>query len=259
MLSVRNLCRFSPILRSLKFNNILQQSKIIGIKETGLQIPCSSVIVISARNYAKSKDKKKEKGKPSKVEVNEEQLSSVVNLEKLKGQMDKSLETLKEEFVKNLSLRSSTGAIETLKVYVDGKEYELQEIAQIVRKNPKTIVINLLGFPQFIPQVLQALNKSGMNLNPQQDGTTVFVPVPKITKEHRENLAKNAKALFIKCRDGIKDAQNVHIKKVKNNKEISSDLNHQVQNQITAIANEYIAEADKLFHTKQGELLSTNE
>lgn len=173
--------------------------------------------------------------------------------------MDKTMLTLKDEFVKNLSLRSSTGAIETLKVSADGKDYELQELGQIIRKNPKTIVINLLGFPQLIPQVLQSLSKSGMNLNPQQDGTTLFIPVPKITKEHRENLAKSAKSLFIKCRDGIKDVQNQHVKKLKNNKEISIDLSHQVQNQIVALADEYISEADKLLQTKQNELLAQKD
>lgn len=61
----------------------------------------------------------------------------------------------------------------------DGKEHTLQELAQIVRKSPKTIVINMTVFPQAIPAVLKAIEKSGMNLNPQQDGTTLFVPIPR--------------------------------------------------------------------------------
>lgn len=256
MFSVRNLARLAPALRCIRSESVVLQSVTQGIVRKQLETP----FLQQNRNYAKGKDKGKDKSKKSaKVEINEEQLAAVVNLEKLKTQLDKSLTTLKEEFVKNLSLRSTTGAIETLKVNADGKEYLLQEIGQVIRKNPKTIVINLLGFPQLIPQVLVALNKSGMNLNPQQDGTTVFVPVPKITKEHRENLAKSAKALFIKCRDSIKDVQNGHIKKLKGNKEISTDLNHQLQNQITAIAEGYIAEADKLMQTKQAELLASKE
>ena len=104
-------------------------------------------------------------------------------------------------------------------------------------------------------QVLQTLSKSGMNLNPQQDGTTIFIPVPKITKEHRENLSKNAKTLFIKCRDALKDIQNQYIKKAKKQTEISSDLNHQVQAQIVTVTENFIGEAEKLLGNKQGELL----
>lgn len=66
-----------------------------------------------------------------------------------------------------------------LPINVDGNDHTLQEVAQIVRKNPKTIVINMTVFPQFIPTVLKTIEKSGMNLNPQQDGTTLFIPIPK--------------------------------------------------------------------------------
>lgn len=71
------------------------------------------------------------------------------------------------------------GALESLPVTFEGKNYILQDVGQVVRKNPKTIVINMAAFPQVIPAVIQAISKSGMNLNPQQDGTTLYVPIPK--------------------------------------------------------------------------------
>lgn len=72
-----------------------------------------------------------------------------------------------------------TGAIENVPVILDGKKYPLIELGQIVRKNPKVIAINMAAFPQALPATMKALTESGMNLNPQQDGTTLFVPVPK--------------------------------------------------------------------------------
>lgn len=150
MNSLRILSRLGPSLHVIRYEVAFRHVGNQEIIRKELQLP----VLLSVRNYAKGGDRKKEKGKnATKIEVNEEQLSSVVNLEKLKTQMEKSLTVMKDEFVKNLSIRSTTGAIETLKVNVDGKEIELQEIGQIIRKNPKTIVINLLGFPQLIPQV----------------------------------------------------------------------------------------------------------
>lgn len=255
MLTIRNVARLMTASRYILSEKLARPSVIQGIYRNTPKI----VSIQLVRNYAKGKDKKKDSKNPTKVAVNEEQLAGVINLDNLKSQMEKCLATMKDEFAKNLSLRSTTGAIETLKVSADGKDYELQEIGQIIRKNPKTIVINLIGFPQLIPNVLQALSKSGMNLNPQQDGTTVFIPVPKVTKEHREMLAKNAKALFIKCRDCIKDTQNDYIKKVKRKSDISVDINHSVQSQIVAIGDKYVAEADKLLQAKQHELLAGKE
>ncbi|XP_058125636.1 ribosome-recycling factor, mitochondrial [Anopheles ziemanni] len=222
---------------------------------SGFVFPASTQ---SVRYYAKGKDKKKDKkGTTTKVQINEEQLTSLINLEGLRTQMEKSLTTMKEDYAKNLSLRSTTGSIETLRITYEGKDYQLQELGQVVRKNPKTIVVNLISFPQTIPAVLQAIQRSGMNLNPQQDGTTLFIPVPKVTREHREGLARNAKALYIKCRDRIKDAQNQSIKKLKKQpgSGVSEDDAFQAQAQITAIAEGFIKEAEKIMESKQSELL----
>lgn len=213
------------------------------------------VLIASQRFYAKGKDKKKDQKSKGKVEINENQLREFINVDQLNTQMQKHIQGLKEDFVKNLSLRSTSGAIETLKVTVDGTEHELQELAQISRKNPKTVIVNMIAFPQTIPDVLKAIEKSGMNLNPQQDGTTLFIPIPKVTKEHRENLSKNAKTLFVKCRDSIKDVQNSQIKKLKKKDDLSKDDVFAIQNQVTAIADKYIAEGEKILATKQNELL----
>lgn len=220
-----------------------------------LATPQTCTAQVPVRFYAKGKDKKKDTKKPAKIAVNEAFLANYINFDAVQGQMQKALDHMKDEYVKNLSLRSTTGSIETLAVAVDGKEIELQELAQITRKNPKTIVVNMINFPQTIPDVLKAIQKSGMNLNPQQDGTTLFIPVPKVTKEHREGLAKSAKALFIKCRDTVKDVQNTQIKKLKKQDKIPEDDLHSCQNQVTAMGDRIIVEAEKLMEMKQSELL----
>lgn len=247
MITLRPIVRLQPLV-----TNLVKQTTYIKYPT----ICCS----VNARQYAKGKDKLKERSRDkgykfAKIEFNDDQLKEFFNLDGYTGQLEKCIETMKNEFIKNLSLRSTTGSIETLKIKVDGKDHELQELAQIIRKNPKTIVINMVAFPQTIPTALQVIQKSGMNLSPQQDGTTIYIPVPKITKEHRENLSKNAKSLFIKCRDSIKDSQNSVLKKLKNNSDISKDENFSIQGQVAGIANKYIAQAEEMLETKQKELL----
>lgn len=221
------------------------------------RVVSTSVNFISVRNYAKSKDRGKDKKSKGggKVEINPTIMSELVPVGKLKERCQSAIENMKEDFAKNLSLRSTTGAIDSLPIKYDGKEYELQELAQIVRKNPKTIVINFASFPQVIPDVLKAIYNSGLNLNPQQDGTTLYVPVPKVTKEHREALAKNAKALYIKCRDTVKDIQNEYIKKNKKQTGVSEDLVFNVNKQITALCEQYLEEAKNIYNAKHDELL----
>lgn len=259
----RNFIYFRPIIRELNkltlYNNV--NAEFCYPITTTLRKIIDNNNSQQVRYYAKGKDKKKEKSKkPAKIEINENLLRETINLDGLHNQMKRALDQMKDDFIKNLSLRSTTGSIETLKVNVDGVDHELQELAQISRKNPKTIIVNMIAFPQLIPDVLKAIDKSGMNLNPQQDGTTLFIPIPKVTKEHRENLSKNAKTLFIKCRDAIKDIQNNTIKKVKKQSDgTSKDDIFNIQNQLTAIADKYIAEAEKILTAKQNELIGEKD
>ncbi|EDV97648.1 ribosome-recycling factor, mitochondrial [Drosophila grimshawi] len=251
---LRAICtRLTPLRVVLPISRqVLQQ------QQPQVNAAAPALFVQQTRDYAKGKDRKKEKGakgKPVKVEINEQQLRELINLDGLNAQMEKSVLQMRDDFIKNLSLRSTSGAIDTLRIKVDGAEHELQQLAQISRKNPKTIVINMIAFPQTIPDVLRAIEKSGMNLNPQQDGTTLFIPIPKVTKEHREHLSKNAKALFIKHRDAIRDIQNAEIRKLKKQTDIAKDDVFAAQTQLTAIADKYIGEADKLLASKQKELL----
>ncbi|XP_058792133.1 ribosome-recycling factor, mitochondrial [Phymastichus coffea] len=203
----------------------------------------------------KSKDrggKEKKKPKASKIDLNV--ISELFDTESLINDMNQVIENLKADFIKNLTLRSTSGSLEQIPVLLDGKEYQLQELAQIARK-PKIIVLNIASFPTAIPHILKAIEKSGLNLNPQQDGTTIFLPIPKVTKEHRENLAKNAKAIFIRHRDSIKDIRNKVVKTLRKRKDVSEDTVRSVQGQVEAIHDKYIKEAENILKTKQDELL----
>lgn len=61
----------------------------------------------------------------------------------------------------------------------------------------------------------------------------------RVTKEHREMLAKNAKALFIKCRDHIKEIQNKFSKTVKQKERdgLSQDMSKRITEQVKHIIN----------------------
>lgn len=225
-------------------------------RSTENAIISSNFHITPIRNYAKSKDKGKEKkNKGTKVTINMAEMSELIPVAKLRDRCNGAIENMKEEFAKNLSLRSTTGSIDALHVKFEGKDYELQELAQIVRKNPKTLVINFSSFPQAIPDVLKAIQSSGLNLNPQQDGTTLYVPVPKVTKEHREALARNAKILFIKCRDAIKEVNTDYIKKIKKQTGVSEDVIFSVVKQIGAMCEDYHLQAKHLYDIKHAELL----
>jgi len=216
-------------------------------------LPTCDSYHISFRGYAKGKDKPKTKN--TQVTVNEEEIGSVVDVGSLKTHLNKLMEQMKDEFTKQLNVRGAAGALESLSVEFEGEVYPLQELAQVGRKNPQLAVLSMHSLPDAIQPVIKAIRDSGMNLNPQQEGTTIYVALPKVTREHREGMAKNAKAIFNKYRTNFHGVQNKFVKQCKNQKDVSEDLSFNVQQQIMKLTEMYVTDAEKLLHLKEAELL----
>ena len=49
------------------------------------------------------------------------------------------------------------------------------------KKDPKRLVIDASSFPQAAANIMTAIREAGMNLNPQQDGLRIYVPIPKVS------------------------------------------------------------------------------
>ncbi|XP_012242427.1 ribosome-recycling factor, mitochondrial isoform X2 [Bombus impatiens] len=176
------------------------------------------------------------------------------NVERMMSQFNGAIEKYKDEMVKNLAVRTRVGAVEELTITFEDEEHNLEELVDISRK-PNMILLNASAFPQIIPNILEALSKSNMNLNPQQDGTTIYVPLPKVTKEHRESLAKTAKQYFVKCKNIISDIRNEHIKNLKKKEGLPKDLTFKAESYISALQKQYVDKAEELLKAKQKELL----
>ncbi|KYN07397.1 Ribosome-recycling factor, mitochondrial [Cyphomyrmex costatus] len=205
---------------------------------------------------AKSKNRGEKKQKIQHIDYNE--FEQVIEVNKLISQFDNAIERLKDDFTQHLSVRSSIGAIEMMSVKFEGKDFTLQELAQISRK-PKLIVLNVSTFPQAIPDILKSLMKNQMKLNPQQDGTTIYIPILKVTKEHREMLSKNAKSFYVKCCDNVRQIRNKQIKVIKQKEKLAKDLVFRIESYIDILSQQYMSKAEQMLETKQKELVGDSE
>lgn len=200
--------------------------------------------------------------KTSKRILSDTELTSASNdWTQLKTQYDKLLIELRELYAKQIQLRTSSLAFEELSVVLPphNKAHKLKELTQIVQKSPQMFMIDMTRHAQYIPNVLEAIQKSGLNVNPQQDGTTLFLPTPKVTREHREELAKNAKKLadqiVVKMREAYSKA---HRNLKKQEKSLSRDLVMDLDTNLKHRLDGYISQVEKIRAEKQKDLLETN-
>lgn len=172
--------------------------------------------------------------------------------------MQKSLDSLKTDLSKIRTGRAHTGLLDHVMVEYYGSMVAVNQVANVSLGDARTINVqpyekNMVG------KVEKAIRDSDLGLNPATSGDIIRVPMPMLTEERRRELAKvvrsegeNAKVAVRNVRRDANDA----LKKMVKDKEISEDDERRAQDEVQKLTDRYVAEVDKLLHTKEAEIMA---
>ena len=170
--------------------------------------------------------------------------------------MKKSMESLQFELSKLRTGRAHPGLIENVMVVSYGVESPLKQVASIVAEDSQTLTVNVWDKSQ-IAAVEKAIVTADLGLNPVVNGVVIRVPLPPLTQERREHLAKLVKGVGenakISIRNIRRDLLN-EFKKFKKDKLISEDEERSAQNQTQSLTDDYIKKIDQVVALKEQEL-----
>uniref|UniRef100_A0A8C9QPC7 Ribosome-recycling factor, mitochondrial n=1 Tax=Scleropages formosus TaxID=113540 RepID=A0A8C9QPC7_SCLFO len=208
------------------------------------------------RHYASKKSKAKGKGPQAKLKINAELVEDIINLQEVKEDMEAVLSSLKEDYSRNLNIRTSPGALDHIMVSTKNGKVPLKQLGQISMKSPHLIVINMTGFPEVTAAAVRALRESSMRLNPEVDGSIVRVPIPAVTREHRENLARLAKEFSHKAKESLRRVRSDAINQLKKSKDsVSEDTIRLIEQQVQQMTDSYATDIERQLAAKTKELL----
>jgi ribosome recycling factor len=109
----------------------------------------------------------------------------------LTRRMDGAMETLRREFAGLRTGRASPGLLEPVRVEAYGTEMPITQVGSIGVPEPRMITVQVWD-RTMVSAVERAIRDSGLGLNPSSDGQLVRVPIPQLTTERRNELAKTA-------------------------------------------------------------------
>ncbi|TRY78942.1 hypothetical protein TCAL_05002 [Tigriopus californicus] len=181
----------------------------------------------------------------------------ILDIDQYWTDLDHVVGQLQKYYLQNFSLRSAT-AVDELLVDLEGDQFPLKEVASISKKDPKRIVIDCQAFPQAAVTIIKVLQTSGLNLNPQQEGLRIYVPMPKITREHREQLADGAKK---KQKDFVEDLRQVYrqytitLGELELKHKVTNDEHKVIGDVLLQILHHFMGESEKVMHVKVREIL----
>lgn len=223
-----------------------------------------SMTTTPIRFYA-NKDKKsaadsKKKGSKSKInfDAENEDFSALLDVDTYKANLRHELDRLRDEFVQQYSLRTNLAAFEQLLVRLPEGSKPLSHIATVTLKNPQMVVIQV-SKSDYMKNVQEALQRSAMNVNPSTNvqGLMIFLQIPKVTRERREQMAQKAKTSYETTKKrltGVKEKVQKPWEKEAVGK-VSSDLLFKARKYTDQLVRDYDAEAEKMMKAKQKELM----
>ncbi|KAI8575123.1 hypothetical protein K450DRAFT_181276 [Umbelopsis ramanniana AG] len=153
--------------------------------------------------------------------------------------------------------RANPALLEGVSVSIEQSHVPLHHITQITVKDPQTLLV-ILHEPDYLSPVEKAIREAGLNLNPISDGKNLKVPIPKPTKEHRDNMVKIANKAAEQARTRIRSVRQDGMKDLKKDQKagLSEDEVKKMEKQVQKYTDSHVKEIDDILKSKTKEITS---
>ena len=179
-------------------------------------------------------------------------------LQDASSHMAKGIEALKRDFAKVRTGRAHPSLLSHIIVSYYGNDTPLQQVANVSVEDARTLTIT--PWEKLMVQAIEkAIMSAGLGLNPVTSGLVIRVPLPPLTEERRRDLVKvvrhEAEQGKVSVRNARREA-NSELKEALKEKIISEDEEHQGEEQVQKLTNQFIQQIDTLLEQKEADLLS---
>lgn len=172
--------------------------------------------------------------------------------------MHKTVEGFKATLGKIRTGRAHTGLLEHLKVDYYGTPMPINQVANLTLIDSHTIGVQPWE-KKMVATVEKAIRDSDLGLNPAAQGDVIRVPMPALTEERRRELTKVVKHEAEDARVAVRNVRRdaiSHLKDALKAKTVSEDDERRAQDDVQKLTDKYVAEIDKLSHSKEAEMMT---
>jgi ribosome recycling factor len=174
----------------------------------------------------------------------------------LTRRMDGALETLRRDFGGLRTGRASPALLEPVRVEAYGTEMPLTQVGTIGTPEPRMLTVQVWD-RGMVSAVEKAIRDFGLGLNPSSDGQLVRVPIPLLTEERRNELAKAAARYAEGSRVAVRGVRRDgmdQIKALEKKHEIGEDDGKDWADEVQKLTDQYIKRIDEALADKDRDI-----
>jgi ribosome recycling factor len=176
----------------------------------------------------------------------------------LQRRMDGAMETLRKEFAGLRTGRASPALLEPIRVEAYGGVSPLNQVANISVAGPGLLSVQVWD-KALVKAVESAIREANLGLNPQTEGQVIRVPLPPLTQERRNELAKAAARYAEQTRVAIRGVRRDGMEQIKalmhdKKAPISEDEAKRAQDEVQKLTDQYIRQVDTALAEKEKDI-----
>ncbi len=178
------------------------------------------------------------------------------DLDDLERRMRGAIDVLKQEFAGLRTGRASTSLLEPIKVEAYGSEMPLNQVGTINVPEPRMLTVQVWD-KSMVSAVEKAIRGAGLGLNPAVDGQLVRVPIPELTEERRQEMAKIAGKYAEKAKVAVRNVRRHsmdELKRMEKDGDMSEDDHKMYADEVQVLTDKTIKDIDEVYAHKQAEI-----
>jgi ribosome recycling factor len=174
-----------------------------------------------------------------------------------KQRMHASLETVRRELAVMRTGRASLSMLDGIRVDYYGTPTPLNQVGNLATPDP-TLITCQPWDASLLHAIEKAIRTSDLDLNPQNDGKIIRIPVPSLTEERRKTLVKHAHKHAEEGRVAIRNVRrdiNEHLKKLLKDHEVSEDDEKHAVAEVQKLTDQHIEDINAAVKKKESEIM----
>jgi ribosome recycling factor len=178
------------------------------------------------------------------------------DLNELEKRMAGAMDALKKEFQGLRTGRASVNLLDPVMVEAYGQRMPLNQVGTVSAPEPRLLSVNVWDKGLVTPTA-KAIRDAGLGLNPQPDGQLIRIPLPELTTERRNELAKLGHKYAEQARVAVRNVRRdgmEALKKAEKDHKISQDEHRQKADEVQKLTDPYDKQVDDVLATKEKEI-----
>jgi ribosome recycling factor len=153
--------------------------------------------------------------------------------------------------------RASLAMLDGIRVDYYGTPTPLNQVGNLAVPDPTLITLQPWD-PSMLGVIEKAIRASDLDLNPQNDGKIIRIPIPQLTEERRKGLVKHAHKYAEDGRVAIRNVRrdtNDRLKKLLKEHELSEDDERHALTEVQKLTDQHIEEIGAALKMKEAEIM----